>query len=1095
MRYHTGVPIGRGGMSEVLEAWDPERRRRVALKLLSHDDPELAERMLEEARAQALVEHPNVCRVYEVGRLDGRPYIAMQRVEGVTLDRAAPDMTLEQKVRLMRTVAEAVHAAHRVGLIHRDLKPGNILVEETAGGYKPYVADFGIARRQEVQGLTLTGQLVGTPGYMSPEQARGETKRLDRRSDVFQLGVVLYELLVGERPFSGHSRIETLIQILEKDPPPLRRKAPHLPADLETVTTRCLEKEPSRRYPSARALAEDLGRFLEGEPILARPVGPVRRLARRARRHPVFSTFAVTAPAALLVLTGLWLSARWTAAERARLAGRLGQQVERLDSVLRFAHLAPLHDVRPTRDRLRRRLRQMTEEIRQLPRPLAAVGHAAVGRGHLALGDLATAKRHLETAWAAGERGPEVARALGRILSDLYRERLERAAGVRDPELRRAAREEAERRYRDPALRYLEAARRASSRDPGPAPELLEARVAWIEQRWTEARRAARSARTASPWLYEAAVLEGDVARSQALELRSAGATETMEESFERARGAYRRAMEIGRSDPVPAERLCALQARRMEVAYFDLGAPVEPLLEQVERSCGRALRADPDRATPHVVLASAGNLMSRALASRGEDPRPALERSLTAAGRALELCTRKLPTRCLPSTRAVAHRRRGDAFSYRAEWERQHGLDPRSSLAAAIEQLERAVLLAPRDPGAFNSLGLAHWERIELARLRGEDPSTAFAVAAGAFRRAGELLPGYTHAHSNLGAILRLQAEQVLERGGDPEPFFEEAVTSFRRALEANPSNSHALNNLGSVSLERGHFRLEHGRDPRAVLEQALDLYRRATERKSDWAFPHFNRGLAHRALALDALHRGKDPRPHLERAAAAFEAGHALRDDLALTHVELARVHLLAARWALEVSVPAAPALTRADRELEQALGLDPGSAEALQSRGEAELLRGELDSAHRTLLRALERREGDADTLHLLAEVWLHRAERRREKGDRLFEEAISEGLIRAAEALAGHPRKATTWGLRGRLELLSAQVADQASAHATAHTAVQTSAATRRAAVPSVRPLARQAAASLSQAIEINPALERRLGPELEKARALAASGPG
>jgi len=1091
VRYHTGVPIGRGGMSEVLEAWDPERRRRVALKLLSRDDPELVERMLEEARAQALVEHPNVCRVYEVGRLDGRPYIAMQRVDGVTLDQAAPAMTLEQKVRLMKTVAEAVHAAHRVGLIHRDLKPGNILVEESAGGYKPYVADFGIARRQEVEGLTLTGQLVGTPGYMSPEQARGETKRLDRRSDVFQLGVVLYELLVGERPFSGHSRVETLIQILEKDPPPLRRKAPQLPADLETVTLRCLEKEPSRRYPSARALAEDLGRYLEGEPILARPVGPLQRLARRARRHPVFSSFTVTALVALLVLTGLWLSARRTATERARLAGRLGQQVERLDSVLRFAHLAPLHDVRPTRDRLRRDLRRMTEEIRRLPRPLAAVGHAAVGRGHLALGDHAPAKRHLETAWAAGERGPEVARALGRILSDLYREKLEHAAGLYDPELRRAAREEAERRFRDPALRYLEAARRDSPRDPVPAPELLEARIAWIEERWTEARRAARSAWTASPWLYEAAVLEGDVARSEALELRSDGEVEAMEERFDKAREAYRRAMEIGRSDPVPAERLCALQARRMEVAYFDLGAPVEPLLAQVERSCGRALRANPDRATPHVMVAFAGNLVSRALASRGEDPRPALERSLAAAGRALELCTRKRPVRCLASTRAVAHRRRGDAFGYRAEWERQHGLDPRSSLAAAIEELEGAVLLAPEEPGAFNSLGLAHWERIELARLHGADPSSVFAVAAACFGRAAELLPGYTHAHSNLGAILRLQAEHVLERGGNPEPFFEQAVTSFRRALEANPSNSHALNNLGSVSLERGHYRLEHGRDPRAVLEQALDLYRRATERKPDWAFPHFNRGLAHRALALDALHHGRDPRPHLERAEAAFEAGHALRDDLALTHVELARVHLVAARWALEVSAPLAPALTRADRELEEALGLDPGSAEALQSRGEAELLRGELDAAHRTLLRALERRQGDTDTLHLLAEVWLQRAERQKEEGGRLFEQAVTRGLARAAEALEIHPRKATTWGLRGRLELLSARVAH----HTSAPTSAQTSAATRHTAVPSARRPARRAAASLSQAIEINPALERRLGPELEAARALAASGSG
>lgn len=303
MGLQTGVLIGSGGMGEVYRAWDPELQRPVALKYLRSSDPELIERLKREARAQARVDHPAVCQVYEVGDDGGRPYIAMQYVDGRQLDQAADAMTLEQKVFVVREVAEAVQAAHAVGLIHRDLKPANILVSEGGDGEpRPYVLDFGIAREQDVAGLTMTGQVVGTPGYLSPEQARGETTTIDRRTDVFSLGVILYELLSGRRPFDGDSQVEVLMALLEQDPIPLRQLGPTIPRDLETVVMSCLEKDRDRRYSSARELAEDLGRFLAGEPVSARPVGRTVRLIRKARRHPFAATAVVTAVVAVLAL-------------------------------------------------------------------------------------------------------------------------------------------------------------------------------------------------------------------------------------------------------------------------------------------------------------------------------------------------------------------------------------------------------------------------------------------------------------------------------------------------------------------------------------------------------------------------------------------------------------------------------------------------------------------------------------------------------------------------------------------------------------------------------------------------------------------------
>jgi serine/threonine-protein kinase len=303
MAYDTAVVIGSGGMGEVYKAWDSRLERWVALKYLRHDDPELVERLLREARAQARIDHPGICQVYEVGEEEGRPFIAMQYVEGKLLNEMAEELTLEQKALVLKQVAEAVQAAHAEGLIHRDLKPSNIIVaEEPDGGLRPYVLDFGIAREQELSGLTLTGQILGTPGYLSPEQARGEVSTLDRRTDVFSLGVILYELLAGVLPFPGDSKVDILVGLLEHEPAPLRKLVNRVPRDLETVVATCLEKEPDQRYPSAQALVDDLERFLAGEPVQARPLSRWRLLLRRARKHRLISALAVIAATIIMTL-------------------------------------------------------------------------------------------------------------------------------------------------------------------------------------------------------------------------------------------------------------------------------------------------------------------------------------------------------------------------------------------------------------------------------------------------------------------------------------------------------------------------------------------------------------------------------------------------------------------------------------------------------------------------------------------------------------------------------------------------------------------------------------------------------------------------
>src|SRR5664279_5881832 len=249
-RYEFLGFLGQGGMGMVFRARDRRLGREVAIKFVRLDEDRHVDRFMVEARAQARVDHEHVCKVFEVGEVEGRVFIAMQHIVGASLD-AAPGLSLEQKVIVLRDAARGVHEAHRVGIIHRDLKPSNIMVERTEdGACRTFVMDFGLAREWN-QDVTETGSVLGTPAYMSPEQARGEVSRLDRRTDVYSLGATLYHITTGRPPFAGANALEILSAIASADAPPMRSLRLDIPRDLEAITLKCLEKERSRRYDSA----------------------------------------------------------------------------------------------------------------------------------------------------------------------------------------------------------------------------------------------------------------------------------------------------------------------------------------------------------------------------------------------------------------------------------------------------------------------------------------------------------------------------------------------------------------------------------------------------------------------------------------------------------------------------------------------------------------------------------------------------------------------------------------------------------------------------------------------------------------------------
>jgi WD40 repeat protein/tRNA A-37 threonylcarbamoyl transferase component Bud32 len=303
--------LGHGGMGVVYKARQLKPARVVALKmLLSGRHARRADRVRFEAEAEALAElqHLNIVPVYQVGEADGLPYFAMEYVEGGSLAhklRGKPPPPRDAAA-MVETLARAVHAAHQHGIIHRDLKPGNVLL--TPAG-TPKVTDFGLAKRlNRGSDLTPSQAVMGTIAYMAPEQAEGKVKAVGTPADVYGLGAILYECLTGQPPIQAESDLRALSKLLHEDPPPPHRLNPAVPRDLEAVCLKCLQKEPGKRYASALELADDLGRFLKGEPTLARPAGAWRRAVKWVRRRPALAALAMTSLVAVCALVGVFVS-------------------------------------------------------------------------------------------------------------------------------------------------------------------------------------------------------------------------------------------------------------------------------------------------------------------------------------------------------------------------------------------------------------------------------------------------------------------------------------------------------------------------------------------------------------------------------------------------------------------------------------------------------------------------------------------------------------------------------------------------------------------------------------------------------------------
>jgi len=803
--------VGTGGVGEVWKAWDKKLRRFVAIKFIVRGTGDDRRRLVREAQVAARVKHPSIVTIHGVGDSPRGPFIVMEYVDGVTLERAT--LSLRQKCTAIRDAARAIHEAHREGIIHRDLKPQNILVViDSVGAVHVHVTDFGLAKQLEAESsVSASGIVLGTPGYMSPEQASGRSKQIGPRSDVYSLGATLYHLTTGHPPFDGTEFLELLRKIEYENPPSPRTRNPKIPREVEIILGRAMEKEIAGRYASAEALAEDLQRWLEGDPIRARPPRIGAPLWKRIRKHPrTFSFFSASLLVIVVFLIG-WrlLENRRSERESRRALGEARERVARREWTHAIEILAPhlaRHPKDPEALHLRAEcVRALEEEKSVATRLLDAL-----------LRDLAETHQEALRRRRAGESARVLREIPNRILeSALYREvrgQAEQDARVRSS-LGRLYRIVGDDRR---AIDHQEA---AIALDRGLASAQLElAHLRFREyQRLYLAlsrtwQRDASRKRFQLVGVHRGSTRPVDIENNKAREYRLAA---------QRHLGLALSGLKKGSVDESTARGLSAFIDKQRETAILEFRRAVE-----MDRGCEDA------------VL-----YLSSLLETQGE------------IAAALQVLTGGIEA---DAGNVVLLVRRGGTQVRMADGRGKEDLESEKRLRTAIADFTRALQLDPEHGEARFGRVSARLNLTSLLMRRGSDPALEFRDTLVDLEILARQDPESREVGWHRAQLWMAWAEYHENRDSDPVPSYRQTIRTFDDAIRLDRANVVARILRGKTWTNLGLRNRRNGIDPLPFLVMAIQDFQEAIQ--LNWRDSEAFLGRAHARSCLAGARREQD-------------------------------------------------------------------------------------------------------------------------------------------------------------------------------------------------------------------------------------------
>ncbi len=897
---------GQGGVGAVWKAWDTDLNRWVALKLLRGAIESDIARFLREAKSSAMLTHPNIVRIYESGRIEETPYIAMEWIPGTTISRLPRDV--RRLATCIRDAARALHYAHERGTIHRDVKPDNLMLTESSGSVTRidhlYVLDFGLARTVDASGLTATGTAIGTPAFMPPEQARGQISLIDRRSDVYSLGATLYAVLTGRPPFDADTVFSLFQRIVSDEASP-----PGIDPDLDTIILCCLDKEPDNRYQTAEALAADLDRWLAGEAVAARPVSLVYRIGKSLRKRRavvLIASIALVIAATSAVLLGRSLH---------RASGGAVQAQDDLLAELRKSSDACLHaalDLR--RSASMTLMRQQAAALEAVCRrafvamPSNPEPHWRLGRLYRALlrHDDAlreqTAALALDPAYASArlERGLLRARAYHSAIFSLRNrwhlqhadDRLHGRMEFDVPD-RVGLEDAAAKELRAAALQDLD-----GSDDP-----LAAGLAAWLRgDDWQTLLNGAAQTDDSAAIEWLGVVLTEDGRPDDAIAWftrgiqrdagyipfysRRAGLLGTTDENCRLAESDLTRALELTGDD----DRAEFLSRRgslylHWSLRVADSGGNGDPLQKNALADYAEAVRLKPRDADARAGLAYAKTLFAIDATLRGHDGLTLIREARAEGEEAVRL---------------------EDSFATRFQlalvlrtmaWQLyQRGDDATAIIEEAIRCINEAVRANPASWSSWYGRALACQLSAAMVAASGGDATLLLREALASVDKTLVLKPGACNSHSTRGEILADWADFDAARGHDPEPHIRDSLAAHDAAVAAGPGRFSTIVERGSARARFAAIRMSRGQNVTDLLKGAEQDLSDAIKLGPTYALAWSSRGEARLQRMLIEAVSGRDPSAIAKEAIADLDRALELnpRLDDALRHRSTVRANL---------------------------------------------------------------------------------------------------------------------------------------------------------------------------------------------------------
>ncbi|WP_456418371.1 protein kinase domain-containing protein [Thiolapillus sp.] len=821
-RYRIIRPLGSGGMGDVYlaERADGQYEKRVALKIMSlgFTSPALLARFSRERQIQAELNHPGIAKLLDAGIAeDGRPWFVLDYIQGIPLIEFCKTQDLDQKkaIRLFLQICRAIAYAHDHGIVHRDLKPENILVQGSADKPQPVIVDFGIASRKQDEELTQMGNLPGTPAYSSPEQIKGNYAALDHHSDIFSLGILLYELIDSRRPFDGDSSAEIGYHIIDQDTPPLIHEG--ISPDLTAIIFKCLEKSPRDRYSSVHKLIEDLQNYQQGKSVAANPVGFWFRARRKVRRYPLLSALALFMTVAMLTLAGISvlqvLDKHRFAAKQAQLAQRYGQVAQQIESNARLIYSRPLHNIEKELAELKRRYLALNKNLGRLNQSSQYVARYALGRAALSLGNIDAARQHLEQAWKAGLKEPLLALRLGQTYVKQYGKvtREMRLLMLSSVQTRKEALDRARKNHLQPALKFLALGAAADHEEAGIAKAILLYATGDTEG----ALQTLQQTTDTAAWPVTAIIANGNFHLELAENSQFEGNNRQAYQYLLKSENLFHKAGQIARSHPDAITGNCIARTKLIQAGEYQkyrekygnpaLIAPCDALTA--------VLPNDPDS---RIQAARAYVNAARQIRRHGDNPSQALRKAETHVTRILK----QTPE----NPRAL--RLLGSLRMTQSRWRYESGGDGNALLTDAIEAFEKAAQYTPGDIALLEELALALQDAGETEYNNGGDGNPAYISSNQLYAQL--ITQPQIALNTQLGYArgLSWQAYYLYSSGRKAEFPLREAIRNARMAVEKSPGNMYAMRILAMAEYTRAEYLHMQMKDPSEASATAFDHY-----------------------------------------------------------------------------------------------------------------------------------------------------------------------------------------------------------------------------------------------------------------------------